>query len=179
MRRRLRKHNKGDPELNIIPLMNVMVILIPYLLTTAIFSQVAILELKLPQVSQGPATDQVPNNEPPPLQLNVVIQKDAISITDNRKGELTRIVKKGGKFDLEKLSNSLLTIKDRLKGLGQEKRDLNLLAEPTIDYETLVQVMDAVRVTTVQSGGQAVALDLFPEISLGDAPPSSTGTTEP
>lgn len=178
MRRRLRKHSKGDPELNIIPLMNVMVILIPYLLTTAIFSQVAILELKLPQVSQGPATDQVPNNEPPPLQLNVVIQKDAISVTDNRQGVLRRIEKKGGKFDLEKLSDTLLKIKDTLKNKGQEKRDLNLLAESTIDYETLVQVMDAVRVTTVESGGQAVALDLFPEISLGDAP-SSTGSTEP
>lgn len=178
MRRRLRKHNKGDPELNIIPLMNIMVIMIPYLLTTAVFSQVAILELKLPQTSQGPATEQTPNNEPPPLQLNIVIQKDAISITDNRNGVLTRISKKGGKFDLEKLSKSLLTIKDKLKGAGQDKRDVNLLAESTIDYETLVQVMDAVRVTTVQSGGQAVAIDLFPEISLGDAP-SSAGSTEP
>lgn len=175
MRRRLRKHHKGDPELNIIPLMNIMVIMIPYLLTTAVFSQVAILELKLPEVSQGPASEPAVNNDLPPLQLNVVIQKDAISVADNRQGVLRRIAKKDGKYDLDKLSDTLLKIKDQLKNQDQDKRDVNLLAEPSIDYEVLVQVMDAVRVTSVQSGGVSVPQDLFPEISLGDAPP----TTEP
>lgn len=177
MRRRLRKHDKGDPELNIIPLMNIMVILIPYLLTTAVFSQIAVLELKLPEVSQGPAAEPALNNDLPPLQLNVVIQKDAISVADNRQGVLRRIAKKDGKYDLALLSDTLLKIKDQLKNQDQDKRDVNLLAEPSIDYEVLVQVMDAVRITSVQSGGVSVPQDLFPEISLGDAP-STDGTTE-
>ena len=50
MRRRLR-HRRPEAELNITAFMNLMVILVPFLLITAVFSQVAILELNLPTSS--------------------------------------------------------------------------------------------------------------------------------
>ena len=39
-----------------------------------------------------------------------------------------------------------------------------------MEYDILVQVMDAVRMTPGQEQGKTVWYELFPNISLGDAP---------
>ena len=55
MSRHWRKHHRREAvELNITAFMNLMVILVPFLLITAVFSQVAILDLNLPS-----STDQI------------------------------------------------------------------------------------------------------------------------
>lgn len=57
-----------------------------------------------------------------------------------------------------------------------DKTDATLLLEPEIEYDTLVQVMDAVRVEEVASeNGSTQFGELFPEISVGDAAPASPG----
>ena len=46
-----------------------------------------------------------------------------------------------------------------------------MLAEPDTSYEVLVQVMDAVRAGRSTNGGtKLVRVELFPDISIGDAP---------
>ena len=50
------------------------------------------------------------------------------------------------------------------------RRDATVLAEPNTSYDTLVQVMDAVRAGHVVQGATVVRGELFPNISIGDAP---------
>jgi len=45
-----------------------------------------------------------------------------------------------------------------------------VLAEPNTPYDTLVQVMDAVRAGRTVQGAAVVHAELFPNISIGDAP---------
>ena len=50
------------------------------------------------------------------------------------------------------------------------KLDATILLEQDIPYDTLVQVMDTVRVVEQKQGERTVQAELFPEISIGDAP---------
>ena len=135
--RRSRSNRKHEAvELNITAFMNLMVILVPFLLITAVFSQVAILELNLP-TSQSEANEE----QEPEFQLEITVRDDIIDVGDRTTGLLTRIENAGDDYDLEELSEYLAQIKQRFP----EKIDATLLLEPDISYEVLVSVMDTVR----------------------------------
>jgi hypothetical protein len=57
-----------------------------------------------------------------------------------------------------------------VKGKFPDKREANLLAEPDTSYDDLVQVMDTVRATVTAVGPKVTRAELFPNISVGDAP---------
>ena len=87
---------------------------------------------------------------------------------DRATGLLNRIDKTGDDYHLDQLSAYLTQV----KGQFPQKTDATLLLEPDISYEVVVAVMDSMREVehTSESDGQFVRSDLFPEISLGDAP---------
>ena len=49
-----------------------------------------------------------------------------------------------------------------------------LLLEADIPYDTVVQVMDSIRVAPVVQAGALQLAELFPEIAIGDAPASNS-----
>jgi hypothetical protein len=51
-----------------------------------------------------------------------------------------------------------------------DKTDASILLEPDTAYDTLVQVMDRVRVFETGEGANTAQAELFPDISIGDAP---------
>jgi hypothetical protein len=57
-----------------------------------------------------------------------------------------------------------------IKGQYPDKDDASVLLEPDIEYDSLIQVMDTVRSVEIRDGEQAARADLFPAISIGDAP---------
>ena len=59
----------------------------------------------------------------------------------------------------------------RIKEKFPTKLNITLLLEQNVNYDTLVQVMDAVRVITEIEDGVPVKRELFPQIAIGDAPP--------
>ena len=70
-------------------------------------------------------------------------------------------------YDYESLSNKLTEIKDSYP----EKTDAAILLESDIAYDTLVQVMDRVRIAELVEDSTGVTRrNLFPDISIGDAP---------
>jgi biopolymer transport protein ExbD len=162
--RRWRKHrNKDAVELNITAFMNLMVVLVPFLLITAVFSRLAVLELNLPTSD----TSQSEPDKPPQLQLEITVRNSGIEVGDRSAGVLSRFAKNGRGYDLPKLSDYLKEVKRRFP----DKTDATLLLEPDISYETLVSVMDTVRIAEqLGAGGRVVKAELFPEISIGDAP---------
>jgi biopolymer transport protein ExbD len=162
--RNARRRQKETAELNITAFMNLMVILVPFLLITAVFSRLAVLELNLPS-AQSELEDEPPE---PELQLEITIREASIEVGDRAGGTLSRIESIATGYDLESLSDYL----QRVKGRFPDKADATLLLEPDISYEVLVAVMDTVRVAERldDSVGQVVRYELFPEISIGDAP---------
>jgi biopolymer transport protein ExbD len=148
-------------ELNITAFMNLMVILVPFLLITAVFSRLAILELNLPASSTEPADPQELT-----FQLEVIVRADKIEVGDRNVGALGVYPNTQGGYDYESLSTKLTEIKDRYP----QKTDASILLESEIPYDTLVQVMDRVRVAELVEDDGIRRKDLFPDISIGDAP---------
>ena len=162
-----RRQNEDTAELNITAFMNLMVILVPFLLITAVFSRLAILELNLPGSSSEPAASQEQI-----FQLEVIVRKDKIEIGDRNQGLLGFYpLTENGEYDYDALSNKLSELKNRYP----DKTDVAILLESDIEYDTLVQVMDRVRVAEEIQDDSVVHSDLFPDISIGDAPVSAEG----
>lgn len=160
MKTRLRRGRRIEPaDLNITTFMNLMVVLVPFLLVMAVFSRMAILELDMPRADTTASSEL-------PLQLEVVVRKDQLVVTDHAGGLSRELPNHDGGHDLAALS----TVLQQLKARSPETVTATLLLEPDLPYEQLVQVMDTVRVVPVQQDGRAVLAELFPEISVGDAP---------
>jgi len=165
MRRRWsKKHSGGPPELNITAFMNLMVILVPFLLISAVFSRITILELDLP--APGSPKQQDIKDEPEKLQLEVIVRKDAIEIGDRKVGLLKLVEVNPDGSHLQQVSEMLQEIKARFP----DKQDITLLLETDIAYERLVEMMDTLRVVKVEQDDEMVNAELFPVISIGDAP---------
>ncbi|MEJ2171953.1 MAG: ExbD/TolR family protein [Woeseiaceae bacterium] len=160
-RRGGRRHNVETAELNITAFMNLMVILVPFLLITAVFSRLAILELNLPGSSTEPADPQDLT-----FQLEVIVRTDKIEVGDRNQGLLGVYPNGEDGYDFEALSEKLTEIKEGYP----TKTDASILLESDIAYDTLVQVMDRVRIAERIEEDEIVRFDLFPDISIGDAP---------
>jgi biopolymer transport protein ExbD len=165
-RRRGRRLNDDTAELNITAFMNLMVILVPFLLITAVFSRLAILELNLPGSSNEPVEqqDQV-------FQLEIIVRSDKIEVGDRNQGLLGIYPNTENGYDYTALSAKLSQLKERYPS----KTDAAILLEQDIAYDTLVQVMDRVRVAEEIEEDSIVRSDLFPDISIGDAPATAGG----
>jgi biopolymer transport protein ExbD len=161
-----RRPNEETAELNITAFMNLMVILVPFLLMTAVFSRLAILELNLPGSSSEPA-----NQQNLTFQLEVTVRKDQIEVGDRNQGRFGVYKNSEDGYDFDALSEKLSEIKKRYP----EKTDVAILLESDIAYDTLVQVMDRVRIAQRIEDGAIVRSDLFPDISIGDAPVNGGG----
>jgi len=169
MRRRRqgdRRRNTETAELNITAFMNLMVILVPFLLITAVFSRLAILELNLPGSSSEPVAEQEPV-----FQLEIIVRADRIEIGDRNIGVLGSYPLADGGYDFTAMSDKLGELKTAYPG----KTDAAILLEADIAYDTVVQVMDRVRVAEIIVDGAIVRSDLFPDISIGDAPLGEEG----
>ena len=158
-----RRGNVETAELNITAFMNLMVILVPFLLITAVFSRLAILELNLPGSSTEPTEQQDQTFQP-----EVLIRADKIEVGDRNQGLLGVYPNTEDGYDYDALSDKLAELKKRYKA----KTDAAILLEQDIAYDTLVQVMDRVRIMEEidEDEESIVRRDLFPDISIGDAP---------
>ncbi|WP_444909257.1 ExbD/TolR family protein [Microbulbifer sp. TRSA005] len=196
MRRRRHGRDKEAPELDITAFLNLMVVLVPFLLVSAVFSRVTILELNMPSGAGGGAPDD------PTVTVEVVVRTEALEISDGEKviarfpnltqpeegesapleavteegageGEQLALLPTAEVYDLKKLTEFLLQV----KASYPEKTDSILLMEADIAYEHLVGVMDTVRGAEVRVEGSDPSdpsavekVVLFPDISIGDAP---------
>ena len=162
--RRLRRRRE-ETDLDITAFMNLMVILIPFLLMTAAFSQIAILELNLPPADSAPVADKKMDKKE--LILEVIIRKDALEVADRNGGLIRRIENGKQGYETQKLSELLQQIKARFP----DKLDAFILSEAETHYETVILIMDTVRQFDSVQTGSLIPAELFPVISIGDAPP--------
>jgi biopolymer transport protein ExbD len=160
-KRRYRRTDKEVPEMDITTFLNLMVVLVPFLLITAVFSRVTILELNLPTSSGATAATKLK------LNIEVIVREKGLEIGNGRR-VVARLPKVNDEYDFAGLSKHLLEIKRNYP----DKTDATVLMEPDIKYELLVHVMDAVRIAEVSQSAEGIydKVALFPDISIGDAP---------
>ena len=157
--RRNHARYRGRHEINVVPMVDMMLILVFFLIFSAVFTKTNILELNLP------GADAAVPDLPQGLNLEVIIRKSGIEIADRGTGLLKTLPITGESYDLKGVSDYLQLVKSKYP----DKTDATILLEQDIEYDTLVKVMDTVRVFQVP-GSQWDMAELFPDVSVGDAP---------
>jgi biopolymer transport protein ExbD len=160
--RKLERHHRKPAELLLVPMIDIFTVLVTFLLMTAVFSRTVILELKLP-------TQSTTFVEPPPgLQLEVLLRHNMVQVADRKTGPLASFPRgdAAAPYDLGGLSEYLQVVKAKYPDMT----DATLLLEKDIPYDALVQVMDTMRIVEQRQGTLLVQAELFPNVSLGDAP---------
>jgi len=165
-RRRTRERiEQTEPDMT--PIMNLMVVLIPLLLSSAQLIKIGVIDLNLPPA----ATEAAPVTEPAEKQVKLEL---AITITDKGfylssnsavlqgKEDGPSVPKKGDHFDFETLTQRLYEIKTKTGGRFDDTDAIVIQAEPDIDYQTLVTTMDASR-SIIVDGEERI---LFPNVSV-------------
>ena len=156
-----RRLHKTAAHLEITAFINLIVVLVPFLLSVAVFTRLAVIDLSLPAQTSGPM-QLTPDN----LQLEIVIRPDALEVGDRVGGLIQRIPDIATGHDVAALAQLV----QQLKSKFPDKTEATVLSEPNTAYDALVQVMDAVRSGRMVQGAAVVRSELFPNISIGDAP---------
>ena len=146
--------------MNIVPMIDMMVILVFFLIFTAVFSKTNILQLNLPAASNAAPVDL-----PKTLKLEVIIRPDDIVVNDRNSGPLKTLPNTATGLDLDGLSEFVRRVKSQFP----QMTDATILPSPATSYDTLVQVMDTVRVYQLPTPPFSKA-ELFPDIAIADAP---------
>lgn len=165
---RFRRKNSGPPpELDVTTFMNLMVVLVPFLLLSAAFTEITIHDLNLPTIAEGSLVEDDRNK----VNLEVVVRQDSLDLLDRYRGRLMLIPNKGDRHDFVTLHGKLRDVKASFPQVSH----VTLLLDPEVKYDVLVATMDAVRTYDDPSGGKPIKRDLFPDVSIGDAPAVKAG----
>ncbi len=151
-------------ELDITAFMNLMVILVPFLLITSVFTHLTVLDINLPTNTQAGKTAAAKKKKT--FEINVVMGKKYFVVMDNNNHIIKKIptFKTGGHFII--LNKVLKQVKIKYPN----KTNITILAQQDSKYDSLVNTMDAVRVFNAVQDGEVIEAELFPDISIGDAP---------
>lgn len=189
-----RRSPKGDAELDITAFMNLMIVLVPVLLLGMVFSQITVLEIKLPEAGAASDKKNLKNQ-----QLELVIREQkmrvfypagmllkefpriSVSQIDDKEGGDRQGEKQNAKVlkqDFVALASYLKDLKRTLQQKDIDKRNITILSEPDVDYQTIVTAMDTVRSFKAVVAASVVEAELFPDISLGDAPLLASGVNQ-
>lgn len=161
-RHHYKRRTKDEHELDVTTFLNLMVVLVPFLLITAVFSRLTIVELDLPS-SAGGAAPSAEN-----FRLEVIVREAGIEI-GNGTMVIASIPSEAGNYDLDALAEIVMELKREYP----EQDSASVLMEAHIPYDYLIRVMDTVRNVELPVEGtenEYQLYALFSDISVGDAP---------
>jgi biopolymer transport protein ExbD len=160
-RHHYRRLSKEPLQLDVTTFLNLMVVLVPFLLVTAVFSRLAIVELNLPSATGGRAP------ETPAFRVEVIVREDSLQIS-NGTSVIAQIPNVDGEYDLPTLSDHMVALKRQYSDVDAA----SVLLEPQIPYDYLIRVMDVVQSVDVPGDAdqQDARAALFTDISIGEAP---------
>ena len=158
IRNRRRKHTEAA-ELDVTPFMNLMIVLVPVLLLSMVFTHTTVIELNFPAADVA-ASDF----DADAVHLEIAVYENRLVVADGRGGVIKTLPKVAGEYNFAELSLVMQELKRRMP----EKEDITVLLQDETNYQTLVSVMDKVRSYPTVQGLEVVQAELFPVISLGD-----------
>ncbi len=165
-----RKYAPAHVELNLFPVMNLLVVLIPLLLSTATFVKLGIIELNLPKVASGPLSQVAHEKEAQPsLDLTITITPKGFYLStsravlrDQQTGGPTIPILSDGNYDYAKLSSHLYEIKRKISGTAFDSKRVIVQVAMEIEYQVLVDTIDAARSIRVENK----QYELFPDVVI-------------
>jgi biopolymer transport protein ExbD len=149
-------------------MIDIFTVLVTFLLMTAVFSRITILQLDLPSSNATSA------GTPPAFRLEVIVRHEGFELT-NGTALIATIPKVDGEYDLKSLTDMAVALKRE----HPDAKDASVLLERDVAYDYLIQSMDAIRsaevvspadATTDASVGLATRMELFTSIAVGEAP---------
>jgi biopolymer transport protein ExbD len=154
-------------EVMLVPMIDIFVVLVTFLLMTAVFSRITILQLDLPSSNDAGASAT------PTFRLEVIVRQSGFELT-NGETLIAALPKVNGEYDWQTLSQLAV----QLKRENPDVTDASVLMEREVQYDYLIQVMDAIRSTEVAPDAESAAdsaaatqrFELFPTIAVGEAP---------
>ena len=138
-----------DAAINLVPFIDLLSCCISFLLITAVWTQLA--RMDVTQKGQGAAgsTDEKPPE--PTVNLTIFIDKDGYTFAKST-GENTPVPMKGDDYDYSKLADLI----KEFKTAYPDKNDLSIKSDDAVIYNKIIKTMDV-----IISGG-------FHDVSLSD-----------
>ncbi len=160
LNRQARRPRKAG-ELMLVPMIDIFTVLVTFLLMTAVFSRITIVQLDLPSAAVGTPPE-------PAFRLEVIVRREGFELTNGTQ-QIAAIPKVDGEYDLKSLSELALALKRE----HPQTEGASVLMEPSVRYDYLIQAMDAIRGIEVPAGAsdpRITRVALFTKIAVGDAP---------
>jgi biopolymer transport protein TolR len=139
-------------ELNIVPFLDIIMNILIFVLATVAVTFTATIDTQPPASKSSGVRSEVPSEA---LNLTVLVAGEGFSLKASGGniapgcqgvGSGIALPLKGGKYDLD----GLTACAERLKGASPDFKDETqayITASPGIDYQTIIDVMDALRAT--------------------------------
>jgi biopolymer transport protein ExbD len=160
-----RYHRAAESEdLNLIPIMSLFMILIPFLLMGAAFFHMSTIPTSTPQ--HTPHASDVPKT-PKTVTLNLVVKPEALSVTASSTSltpdELSELAAElpieGGAYPTARLQDWIAGIKARYP----KSNTIIVLPHDDVRYDDLVSILDVTREKKIEEKGKEPAYaELFP-----------------
>ena len=166
-----KRQKKADAELDITSFMNLMIVLVPVLLMMMVFSRITVVELSLPQLSSMGSAEEIERQvlevEVSERGLDVFFPQGYLVANIPMKNESPQV------HDYKQLQKTLISVKQSLLANGADKKDIVLLLQEDTPYQTIVSLIDTTRSYEEVLVTSLVQAELFPQVSLSDAPARS------
>lgn len=162
-------------ELNLAPMLDIIVSIVPMLLLSVVFTQIAMIETPVPQAVEKAM--QAAQDKPNEVSITVHVSKTTgikVSVSDKGESKEILIASQGGVFDLDRLQKEMHSVKTRYPQVFR----LELHPDDTVQLSEIVAVMDRVRskakgdaqlvFTDVESGKKVETDLMFPDVVFGN-----------
>jgi len=158
---KVKRQGTDEADIDVTSFMNLMIVLVPVLLMSMTFTKVTVMEINLPELSGGASTTSLEQS-----QLEVVVRNDGMEIFFPTGSLVKKIpLLENKQQDFQTLSLVLKEIKNKVS----DKKDALILSSSDLDYQTLITTMDTVKSYQTVVAASLAEVELFPQISLGDA----------
>jgi biopolymer transport protein ExbD len=164
MHRKHRRPMRKPTELLLVPMIDIFTVLVTFLLMTAVFSRITIVELDLP-------SSQSTTVSTPSFRLEVIVRKEGFELT-NGSNLIATIPKVNGSYDLKTLGELVLSLKRDYP----DADNASVLLQPDTPYDDLIQVMDVVRSVELPANSELIAA-LTPPAAASPSPAPAPAPT--
>ena len=135
-----RVRGKQNDNLEMTPIMNLFLILVPFLLFTASFVNIAILELSLPQVNKPRSVSQNQDKQKKSILSTLEIKENGFALKSPT-FNFSFVEKKNSDYDFSGLLAQLKQVKEKFP----QAQDMVIAPADVVKYETVINVMDRLR----------------------------------
>jgi biopolymer transport protein ExbD len=182
-----KRNQAAEEELNLVPIMNLVSILIPFLLMAAQFVHLAVIDSTLPAIGEPKEVEEKDPDDKPPLVLTLAVTDRGYFVSgadsilnpegdeedegggddEGEEREPTipckgSVCKSADSYNYEELTRLLGQVKDEYP----DDQNVILLPEARVQYEVIVMTMDASREDRKTKNNDGTYRELFPFVVI-------------